>query len=298
MTRPTIDRRIFVVGVPRSGTTLVQSLLAAHSRVTSFTESHLFSRHFTLLAGGSRAMLVRDPGPRLLEFLGENEAGPVPGPVISPEDLARVSPPVLVRPLRTRAVARQLVQVFDNLAGLRSREIWVEKTCRHLRYAPYLDRLLGPTQRPHFVHVIRNGLEVVSSLHAASQHWERPYDVAECARRWNADVTFSLGRADAPNDHFVFYEDLTANPEDTLARLLSALGLSWEADLLAAYPTAARRLVTRAESWKGSVGREIRRSETSHRLLTSTERMQGARLLDGELYARVHERTMSRRMAG
>ena len=47
-TRPStqIESRILVVGVPRSGTTLVQSLLAAHSQVASWTESHLFARHF------------------------------------------------------------------------------------------------------------------------------------------------------------------------------------------------------------------------------------------------------------
>ena len=43
-----IERRIFIVGVPRSGTTLLQSLLAAHSELTSFTESHFFSRYFSL----------------------------------------------------------------------------------------------------------------------------------------------------------------------------------------------------------------------------------------------------------
>ena len=35
--------RIFLVGCPRSGTTLTQSLLAAHPMVASFPESHFFS---------------------------------------------------------------------------------------------------------------------------------------------------------------------------------------------------------------------------------------------------------------
>ena len=67
-----IDGRIFVVGVPRSGTTLVQALLAAHGAVASFTESHLFDRHFVFLPGLGRPILTRDPGPRLREFLAEN----------------------------------------------------------------------------------------------------------------------------------------------------------------------------------------------------------------------------------
>ena len=66
---PGIDMRVFVVGVPRSGTTLLQSLLAAHSRVASFTESHFWSRHFRALPRLSSAVLTRDPAPRLREFL-------------------------------------------------------------------------------------------------------------------------------------------------------------------------------------------------------------------------------------
>ena len=76
MTRPTIDRRVFVVGVPRSGTTLVQSLLAAHSTMTSFTESHFFDRHFTRLPPSSLSILSRNPAPRLHEFLLENCEAP------------------------------------------------------------------------------------------------------------------------------------------------------------------------------------------------------------------------------
>ena len=34
--------RVFLVGIMRSGTTLLQSLLAAHSRVTSFPETMFF----------------------------------------------------------------------------------------------------------------------------------------------------------------------------------------------------------------------------------------------------------------
>ena len=45
--RRQIGQRIFVVGVPRSGTTLLQSLLAGHSALTSFTESHFFDRHYS-----------------------------------------------------------------------------------------------------------------------------------------------------------------------------------------------------------------------------------------------------------
>src|ERR1043166_465784 len=41
--KPSIERRIFLVGCARSGTTLLQSLLAAHSSIASFPETHFFA---------------------------------------------------------------------------------------------------------------------------------------------------------------------------------------------------------------------------------------------------------------
>lgn len=282
-----IERRIFVVGVPRSGTTLVQSLLAAHSAVTSFTESHLFSRHFTLFGPGPTPILVRDPGPRLVEFLAENEAGPAPGPVVSRDDLSAVSPPVLFRPWRTRLVAERLLHVFDRLAQFRGRPSWVEKTCRHLRYTPYLERLVGPTGGFHVVHVVREGLDVVASLHTASQRWERPYALPECATRWNEDVAFSLRHVGALHHHVVFYEDITAHPRATLEPLLASLGLRWEPGVLVDYGAAAESLVTENEPWKADVGRKIARSATARERLTPAQRQQVTGQLDEGLYRRL-----------
>ena len=211
--------RIFVVGVPRSGTTLVQSLLAAHSRLTSFTESHFFDRHFRLLPGLSMPVLTRDPAPRLWQFLAENGADPPPaargfggrgGEGSGKGSRARWLRPLL--PARTRAAARGLLQVLDELSLARGAAGWIEKTPRHLRYLPFLQAVAGSLRGPppasgaetHFVHVLRDGLEAVASLHRASRAWERPYDLDACVDRWNEDVAFSLGRTASPNDHFVF----------------------------------------------------------------------------------------------
>lgn len=289
MTRPRIERRIFVVGVPRSGTTLVQSLLAAHSQVTSFTESHFFSRHFKALPRWSAAILTRDPAPRLHEFLVENGVEPA-GVAESIEERVRGAVPAgFLLPLATRAVARQLLRVLDELALLQGKSTWIEKTPRHLRYVPFLERLSDPARPPRFVHVIRNGLDVVASLHKASQSWERPYDLETCVERWNADVGFSLRRASAPTDHFVFYEELTARPHAALERLLAGLGLDWEPEILERY--SSRRLTTPEETWKAGVDHGVRRSGTSEQVLTEAQRDRARASLRHELYTQLRERT-------
>jgi hypothetical protein len=234
-------------------------------------------------------MLKRNPHSRLNEFLAENGEAPPDAARWFEGRGRRILGVRPFLPFQTRAVARRLLRVLDELALRRGRSRWIEKTPRHLRYVPFLERVSGPVRRTRFVHVIRDGLEVVASLHRASKSWERPYGLATCVRRWNADVGFSLGRVGAPDDHFVFYEELTSRPEATLRRLLTDLGLGWEPGILEQYGRTAHRLATEEEAWKGDVGRSIRTSGTSHRALTAEEREQVIRSLQEGLYERLRE---------
>ena len=279
-----IEHRIFIVGVPRSGTTLVQSLLAAHSTMTSFTESHFFDRHFTQPRPFAQPILIRDPEPRLSEFLSENGEDISDAAAWLETKGRRPLRAKFFMPLQTRRVARRLLQILDELALRRDATGWVEKTPRHLRYIPFLEGISDPGLRTSFVHVIRKGLEVVASLHRASQSWERPYDLDTCVNRWNADVGFSLSRVTSANDHFVFYEELTARPKATLERLLGGIGLGWEPKILERYPTTSGQIVTSDETWKADIGRSIRRSGSSDRVLTGEERDHVSTMLDHPLY--------------
>lgn len=324
-------RRIFVVGVPRSGTTLVQSFLAAHSHVTSFTESHFWSRHFRPLPRPFCAVLVRDPGPRVRDFLDENrnrtdpardrdegQAGPPgagrPAPIEDDRSVSerrelaeaarsrRRAPstdwppgwvhddapsPLIPRgrlPFRTHRVSRQFLGLLDDLAGRRRAGCWVEKTPRHLRFVPFLKRL-DPSI--HVVHVVRDGLETVASLHTASKRWERPYDLDTCVARWNDDVAFTLRRLGRPNEHIVLYEHLTADPEAVMTSLFRTLGLPWEPEVLTRYRDSGTVVVTSDEPWKDGVRNVVRPSATSPRVLTEPQRERALATLRRDLYAEI-----------
>jgi len=289
VTLSSVRGRIFIVGVPRSGTTLLQALLAAHGDVTSFTESHFFDRPFTIVPGLG-PVLTGDPTPRLVEFLAENDA---PG-----GDAARwfgPPPPRALRwralmPLHTLRVARRLVGVLDEIAADRRAPVWLEKTPRHLRSLPMLERVCDDGVPTIFVHVVRDGLETVASLFRASRHWERAYDLDECVERWNHDLALTAARLGSPGHHAVLYEELTADPAAVLRPLLAALDLSWQPGILAGYAAAAEDVVVSGESWKDDVGREIRPSATAERVFDSRQRQRVAALLRSDLYAAVASR--------
>jgi hypothetical protein len=288
---PPIERRIFIVGTPRSGTTLLQSLLAAHSRIESFTESHLFRKHFSHLPLWPDPILTADPYPHLLAFLAENGEQPTPAVRWFERRHRRILAARPLLPLQTRAVARRLLEVLDEVAQRRGVSNWIEKTPWHLRHVSLLEKT-SPRDRTHFIHVIRRGPDVVASLFKASKSWERAYDLASCARRWNEDVARSLGRVGHPNHHFVLYEKLTATPETVLSELVARLGLAWEPEILELFSTAADRIIGDHETWKQNVGRPISPSKTSHIELDDAQRLHVNSLLDSRLYDQFVERTI------
>jgi hypothetical protein len=287
--QPNIERRIFIVGTPRSGTTLLQSLLAAHSRIASFTESHLFRKHFSHLPLWPDPILTTDPYPHLIAFLAENGEEPTPTVRWFESRRRRILAVRPLLPLQTRAVARRLLAVLDEVAHRRNVSNWIEKTPWHLRHISLLEKT-SPRDRTYFIHVIRRGSEVVASLFKASKNWERPYDLASCVRRWNEDVARSLGRVGYPNHHFVLYERLTAAPETVLSDLVARLGLAWEPEVLERFSAAADEIVSSHETWKQNVGRPISPSKTSHIEFDDAQRLRVDALLDSELYDQLVER--------
>ena len=144
--------RIFVVGCPRSGTTLVQSLLAAHSQVVAFTESHLFDKGFLSL-GASSFVRHRQLQEYAAKFVRENEHLP---------EHAR-SRLLACDEMRVPGdVGRRIVTVLDEVARARGASHWVEKTPDHV-FRISLIRSVAPHAR--FIHVIRQAEGVLPSLY-------------------------------------------------------------------------------------------------------------------------------------
>lgn len=291
MNGPAISGRVFLVGVPRSGTTLLQALLAAHPAMTSFTESHFFARHYTHLPLLGD-VLIRDPSARVRRFLAENgaeEAFAAPGLPMG----ARFS---LTRPLFGPAVAKRLVRLLDDLARARGARWWLEKTPRHLHRLALIEGACDDGVPTHFVHLVRDGLQTVASLRTASRSWERAYTLDECIQRWNEDLAITLEHLDAPRHHVIRYEALTADPAAVLRPLLAALGLPWAPEMLERYAPAAGTLVAQDESWKQDVGRSIRPSGTADKVFDAAQRAYVSGALRQERYARIAAAALEERV--
>ncbi len=240
--------RIFIVGSPRSGTTLLQSLLAAHPQIASFPESHFFESLAPVnplirslgigLASGHRARR------QFKHFLG----------IIDREHLEEYLPSF---PLFMSQYASAFVGVLDELTEEQGKSLWIEKTPGHLRQIELIEKLVKGAK---FIHIVRNGADSVAYLYQVSQkhsQWGGARDIDQCIGRWKEDVEITRNYLPKGNHALVRYEELVANTQEAIADVCSFLNVPFESVMLQEYGNAARKVVRKDESWKASVGEPI-----------------------------------------
>lgn len=195
------ERPFFVVGCGRSGTTLLNVMLGLHPRLAVVPESWL---HAGWRRARRNSASLEDVFKHCRYFLW----GADPKWVGEWFDVsASMSYPDLIS------------AAFGSFAGYIGKSRWGEKTSAARQLRP-LARLFPDAQ---FVHIIRDGREVATSL--ASQEWGPP-NAAVGACTWRLDVT--LGRSAArrlDRDRYleIRYEELVVDPEATLKRVCSFL---------------------------------------------------------------------------
>jgi hypothetical protein len=215
------DRPFFVVGCPRSGTTLVRTMLDGHSRLCIPPESHFV---VALARRGRRGAA------RLDDILGHPEfrAWNVDAEALR-DWVDRTSP----------ASYPELVSaVFDWYAARHGKHRWGDKTPGYVSHLPLLLSVFPDAQ---FVHVLRDGRDVVASL--SEQVWG-PRRPVIGAFRWRRKV--SAGRragARMGTDRYfeLKLEDLILDPETKVRELCDFLGEQFEPNMLE-YPARAATL--------------------------------------------------------
>jgi hypothetical protein len=212
------DRPIFVVGCPRSGTTMLQLMLHSHPRIAIPPETRFVVTAYELRRefgdlerpASRRALaqwIVDRPQTKFLD-LGL-DPGSITEEIIS-------GPPTLGTALGT---------VFQAYARRFGKPRWGDKRPTYIQHLDGLLRLFPDAQ---VVHLIRDGRDCVASLKEVS--WYKR-DVFHAAATWNQAI--DLGRrAEArlgPNSyHQLQYEHLVEDPDGELRGLCAFLGEDYD----------------------------------------------------------------------
>jgi hypothetical protein len=253
-----INSRFFLVGAPRSGTTLLQSFLAAHSRINSFPETHFFIR----IAGTDKSLIkYKIPFFNNLRYCRlKKKIG-----------LGRCR----LKCLKMRCLVKLFVHDLDCLTILKKKQVWIEKTPAHLHC---IDLIQNNINNVRFIHIIRNGKDVVASLFKATNDYPlewggRKRSVEECVERWNLDVKLSEEYLIDNERHFIIkYEELVNNPEQELTKLFKWMKIDFEFDILDKYSIAASEIIGKDEKWKNNnFDRRIRKVSDTFETVFSLE---------------------------
>ena len=229
------ERPFFIVGNPRSGTTLLRFMLASHPRMwvpdeTGFVPFLRVSPDRTL-SPADTARVLRRIGRLNLEW----------------SDTA-VAASAAVREKRILRLGDLLDTLYRTRMADSGAARWGDKTPGYLLHVPLIARIFP---RAQFIHLVRDVRDVTLSAMARWRHRfpERLYmDEYYLIRNWVRAVRCgkAAGAELGPNRYFELrYEDLVENPEGTLVRTCAFLGEDFHLDMLH-HETLARSAVSSA----------------------------------------------------
>ncbi|QJW96401.1 sulfotransferase family protein [Frigoriglobus tundricola] len=197
-------KKFFVVGCPRSGTTMVQQALNRHSQIAIPPETKFF---FSFL-GHSHPAQKRHVE-RLNADLGVRLTLPAGGVRTDPE---------------ARAFYDQMAGQYVEKLGKPGASQFGEKTPEH---TGHLGRIRALFPDAKIVVLYRDGRDVALSL--AKTPWA-PKNVYANFVIWlyYQSIVLRIRTRPDPNIHFVRYEDVVADPDVAFHDVLSFLGLPYE----------------------------------------------------------------------
>lgn len=236
-------QRNFIVGCPRSGTTLLQAHLATHPQIFSLPETHYFNK--IIGSGWTKhiGLANREQGKQILKDMIE---------LHTKDSDPRVELEELIPKFRMSygAYARAFSKTLDQVTRIRGYDLWIEKTPSHLYRIDRIERYING---PGFVHIVRNGKDVVASLFEVTRKypevWGGPRSIEQCVDRWNNDIRITLEHTRKDHHILITYEDLVSKTERVLKALCGFLGVDYQNSLIREHKNGASQVVPQKEEW-------------------------------------------------
>ncbi len=216
----------FVVGLTRSGTTLLRMMLDAHPLLAVPPETHFVPDVIRAARDeeGVDGVLAAMTGNRTWGDFGI--------------DTGELRPKL--EALTTGDAAGAVKVFFETYAAKHGKPRWGDKTPAYMLSVRRIGRTLPETR---FIHLIRDGRDVALSQRARALNGQPP--AAEQAARWVKRIEKAREQAETlkgPRYVEARYEDLVRDPEPTLRRICGFIELDFDPAMLTYYERAAERL--------------------------------------------------------
>jgi hypothetical protein len=203
----------FIVGCPRSGTTLLASLCDRHSKIAVTPESHFFSRFCKKWVPRGKSLFQSQELAQLFaECQYTRDFNLSPGQILDRTGRGEI------------ALDKFYCAALDSFASLRGKSFWIEKTPEHLLYA---DTIFDCYPDARMICIFRDGRDVALSC------LKMPWAIApirQYAGLWRESAVAMLDCQRKRPENFlaVRYERLLSAPQETLSEVMKFVGLEFE----------------------------------------------------------------------
>ena len=240
------ENPIFVVGAPRSGTTLLAATLTSHSQIDCGPETQFFNKLDARQLGAA----VRDrhwPG-KAVHLLGSLTLAGQPVQALfglGEQDL------INFLKSRTPSVGAMLEALTAQRATRSGKHRWAEKTPNHILH---LDLIRREFPDAHIVRIVRDPRDSAQSMRKLD--WASQSVLANCYtwRDW-----YQASEDFFDRDHLcktVFLEKLIREPEKQMSALCEFLRTDFEPGMLKRQTAAS--VMSPKEWWKSDVSKPLR----------------------------------------
>ena len=207
---------LFIIGSPRSGTTMLQILLASHPQVASTVEQTLFNLYIAQWLETWR-----------MEKRNLDERG------------WKLGLPILLEEEELLEILREFLRrVYGKIHAIKPAATHLLD--KHPGYSLHVGTIKRFLPKARFIHIIRDGRDVASSMLAVhAKMGFAPDRLTAAAAKWSTFVRGAREAAEFGSDYLeVRYEEFLGAGTGAYARVLNFCGLayeqSWIAETLAA----------------------------------------------------------------
>jgi len=226
-----MNKKIFIIGVGRSGTTLIQAMLNSHPKVNFIPEIHFIRRYL-----GNIEILKR-----------VNNKNQVVETFINKDNyLSRI------KNFKSNYIEidniNSLVKIHENILNNYSNEFVGEKDPKYLEYLRIIKYLYPDSI---IIHIVRDPRDVVLSRLKAKWSQNRGIFIHSLTYNFQYKKAKKEGRELFDKNYYeVNYEKLITSPENELKRITEFLKISYDEKMLSFYKKAYEIIKGKEKEWK------------------------------------------------
>jgi len=233
------DSPIFIVGFPRSGTTLLQTMISTQKNICSFPETHYFStldQHYRLY------------DKKVDVFFSDLENKiKIKIPLLIKEKFSStLENDIISKKLLFEEIVRLLISSQSDI--YKSNKIrWVEKSPEHIFHVSTIKEFYPNVK---IINIVRYPLNAIYSW---KKNWKDNHSIQALANRFKQGEAYfqKFSQSYPDNALTIKYEDLIKYPNKEISRISTFLNIEFSSSLLEKNMSRqAKRVIRPDEFWK------------------------------------------------